>query len=76
MADDKIPCTYTLKYTKKESIWSYEDGALHVKNRLEILRDDNGSKIAEALVLTAAQKQPWRPWAGAAAIGLATTSSS
>ena len=56
MADDKIPCTYTLKDTKKESNWSYEDGALHVKNRLAILRDENGAKIGESLVLTAAQK--------------------
>ena len=56
MTDDKIPCTYTLKDTKKESNWSYEDGALHVKNRLAILRDENGSKIGESLVLTAAQK--------------------
>ena len=57
MADEKIPCTYTLKDTKKESNWSYEDGALHVKNRLATLRDENGSKIGESLVLTAAQKQ-------------------
>ena len=57
MAEAQIPCTYTLKDTKKESNWSYEDGALHVKNRLAILRDENGSKIGESLVLTAAQKQ-------------------
>ena len=56
MAEAQIPCTYTLKDTKKESNWSYEDGALHVKNRLAILRDENGSKIGESLVLTAAQK--------------------
>ena len=29
MAEAQIPCTYTLKDTKKESNWSYEDGALH-----------------------------------------------
>ena len=67
MADAKIPCTYTLKDTKKESNWSYEDGTLHVKNRLASLRDDNGAAVGDSLVLNPTQKAALEAlgWGGA-----------
>ena len=66
MGETIIDVTYTLKDTKKESNWSYEDGTIKITGRTARLRDEDGAPVGEAITLSSGQRDALesRGWLG------------